>query len=107
MDLIYDFDETYQELWTKVSRIYEKANLDDREQLLKKYRPIQRDIRDLRNQMEQIIIEIDRGQFNLSKEEQDRIEHDEVIDRAIDRVKPLMLLSLMVENGILEEDKSL
>ena len=68
-----------------------------------RYRQIFMDLLSLNRKAENAITNIDRTRIGLSQDELNRIDEDERSDRILDRVKPFLLLSQMLE--LMEEEQ--
>lgn len=67
---------------------------------LERYRQIINDIRDLNRRVQEAIVDIHRGRVGLTPEQIKRVDFDERSDRIIDRVKPFLLLSQIIEDHV-------
>ena len=61
---------------------------------------LRRQIQEINREVEQMLIELDSSAFNLTEFEDQRIQNAETIERATERIKPFMLLSLMMESPV-------
>ena len=94
-----ELNANYTELWKKIIRRYDFYSEQEQTDLINQFKLIKNKINKLNLQIEKMLIELDSCSFNLSQREQDRIQNTEEIERVIDRIKPMMLISLMLERG--------
>lgn len=99
IDILEELDSNYRELWEKLNNLYVKHHEDEKDMMISRFKLIMKNMETLNHDIEALLADFDRTQFNLTEEEKQRVEDDEIRDRAIDRIKPLMLLSLMYESG--------
>ena len=102
--LISDFINHYNELNRKITENYlnthhHNNNDKNKQNMITKFKNIRKQIDQLTYEIEDLIVEIDQGLFKLTDSEQQRIDDSFIRDRAIDNIKPLLLLSLMYESG--------
>lgn len=90
--------KNYRELQEKTVTLFLSGHVEQ----LDRFHLIQNRIKALNIEIETILIEIDAQRYNLTTLEDQRIIEAEIIERSIDRIKPIMLLSLMYENGLFE-----
>jgi len=88
--ILTDLQDSLQELLNKSDKFPE---------VIKKINLIHQQLISINTEIEDTINSLDRKSFALSDLEKQRIESDEIVDRAIDRIKPFMLLSLLIENS--------
>tara|TARA_R100001163_G_scaffold65729_2_gene64325 strand:+ start:6257 stop:6595 length:339 start_codon:yes stop_codon:yes gene_type:complete len=88
---IHSISRNYEELRDKTGKCKSRDSLY-------RFKIILDDLREVERKMKEAIINIDRGRVSLTTEELTRIEEDDLQDRILERVKPFMLLSQMLEN---------
>lgn len=60
------------------------------------------ELNDINRRLEESINDFNREQLILNEDEKYQLEQNEIIERAMDRIKPMMLLSLLMENNFEE-----
>ena len=88
---IHSISRNYTELRDKTAKCKSRD-------ALYRFKIILDDLREVEKKMQQAIINIDRGRVGLTPDELERIEEDDIQDRVLERVKPFLLLSQMLEN---------
>ena len=84
-----DFLASYDELYHKI-----ESNPNQSENI-KRLKLIHHDLSSLNENIENFIDDLDRENPVLNKIDQQRIEDRVIIERATDRIKPIMLMSLL------------
>lgn len=91
---ISEFLESYDELYKKVATYFGRHP-----QLIDRMKLINDEISYIKEEIEDFIDDIDRESFELTQDEEDRIKQKDVTARALKRVSPLMLISLLYESN--------
>jgi hypothetical protein len=90
--------DLYDELLEKSQLKYEKCNQQSKNILVEKIQQIRNDMNQLENDIETLIVGLDKDEIRLSKGEEMRLKDRQQRDRILDRVKPFLLLSQFCEN---------
>lgn len=87
------------QLSNNLNQLAEKTNksLKEDDDAVNNFGLIIKDLRNINRKIEQSIVDLDRQSLVLTADEQKRVDEDEVQDRILDRVKPFLLLSQMIE----------
>lgn len=97
-ELLDDFNSIYHELCNKLQKNESSLSLQNSD-LVSRYYLLIKSIKNIKNEMEQMIIEIDKNSLrSLTSDELNRIENDEIIDRVSERIMPFITLGLMIES---------
>jgi len=90
-------DSLIDQLKGDLQELAEKTEGSDNSDAVDNFGLIIDDLREINRRVKQSVVDLDRGRLVLTPEEQDRVDQDEIQDRILDRVKPFLLLSQMME----------